>query len=474
MVRGSRVYSGMAPREVPLRLSTNLLTLMMSVVPASVACSSTPTNGSAAGGSATASAGSAASSAGAPTGGGASAATPSSGGVVSVGGGAAGAAGGTLDSAGTAPVGGGSDAGSGGTAGSSSAGTSAGGFGGTISGGSSSGGAGGSSAGGRLASCESAKTLKDAGSCTNRLIGVALSKARLGEAAFIEAAQQFNYATPENEMKWDVTEPQKGTFTFTDGDAIVDFAEAHGMKVKGHTLVWHNQLPDWLTALSATALRTAMTDHIAGVMAHYKGKVIAWDVVNEAYDDDGKLRNSIWGQKLGASFIDDAFTAARAADPNVKLYYNDYDIESAYAKADSVYEMVKSMKERNIPIDGVGMQMHTRTTDEDPPVPEFVANLERLLALGVEVTLSEMDVRYCDNGTDAQQKKRFHDIVAACLAHTGCGAITIWGISDQYSFLNDRTDLQCAGALPPRPLLWDDDYQKKPSFDGVMDALLGR
>ncbi|RYZ02743.1 MAG: endo-1,4-beta-xylanase [Myxococcales bacterium] len=319
-----------------------------------------------------------------------------------------------------------------------------------------------------------ATTLKDAGSCSNRLIGVALTNRHLGEPELAAAALEFNYVTPEDEMKWDVTEPQPGTFTFEEGDAIVEFAEANGMKVKGHTLVWHNQLPTWLNTLNETQLRAALKAHIEGVMAHYAGRVIAWDVVNEAFGDDGALRDSIWSQKLGRSFIEDSFRYARAADPNVKLYYNDYDIESAYDKADSVYEMVKDFKARGVPLDGVGMQMHTRTTDEDPPVPEFVANLERLLALGVEVVLSEMDVRYCADGTDEKQKKRFHDIVAACVAHPGCGAITVWGITDKYSFLNDRTDLQCAGSLPPRPLLWNDTYEKKPSFDGVLDALLGR
>ncbi|MDF3065193.1 MAG: cex [Polyangiaceae bacterium] len=363
----------------------------------------------------------------------------------------------------------GSPAGSGGVA--AVAGTGNGG----ASAGSGNGGGGGASGGtGGATACAGATTLKDAGSCTNRLIGVALTNRHLDEPEFAAAALQFNYVTPEDEMKWDVTEPQQGTFTFAEGDAIVEFAEANGMKVKGHTLVWHNQLPSWLDALNEAQLRAALKAHIEGVMAHYAGRVIAWDVVNEAFDDDGSLRSSIWSQKLGQSFIEDAFRFARAADPNVKLYYNDYDIESAYAKADSVYEMVKDFKQRGVPIDGVGMQMHTRTTDEDPPVPELIVNLDRLLALGVEVVLSEMDVRYCADGTDEKQKKRFHDIVAACVARSGCGAITIWGITDRYSFLNDRTDLQCAGSLPPRPLLWNDDYQKKPSFDGVMDALLGR
>jgi endo-1,4-beta-xylanase len=442
-----------------VRILSSLLTVVVAALPVSLACSDTSANDPVAGAGTTSAGGSAA---GAASGGASSAGTSgaSADGSISAGKGGAPATGGVVGAGG-----------SGGAAGGQSAGAGGGGNGGSGGG---SGAAGNGGAGGASAACANAKTLKDAGSCSNRLIGVALSKAHLADPQYAAAALEFNYVTPENEMKWDVTEPQQGNFTFQDGDAIVDFAAARGMKVKGHTLVWHNQLPDWLTSLSASALRTAMTDHIAGVMEHYKGKVIAWDVVNEAFEEDGQLRSSIWSQKLGATFIDDAFKAARAADPTVKLYYNDYDIESDYPKADSVYEMVKSMKERGIPIDGVGMQMHTRTTDEDPPVPEFIANLERLLALGVEVVLSEMDVRYCDNGTDEQQKKRFHDIVAACVARPGCGAITIWGITDQHSFLNDRTDLQCAGPLPPRPLLWNDEYQKKPSFDGVMDALLGK
>jgi GH35 family endo-1,4-beta-xylanase len=321
--------------------------------------------------------------------------------------------------------------------------------------------------------CASAKTLKEAGSCSNRLIGVALSTRHLSEQAYAAAALEFNYVTPEDEMKWDATEPTRNNFTFTAGDTIVDFAVAHGMKVKGHTLVWHNQLPSWLSGLGATDLNSALVAHIKGVMTHYRGKVIAWDVVNEAYDVNG-IRDSIWNRALGNAFIETAFRTAREADPNAKLYYNDYDIESAYAKSDAVYAMLKDFKTRGVPVDGVGMQMHTRTTDVDPPLPEFVTNLERFIALGLEVTLSAMDVRFCTGGTSAQQSKRYHDIVAACVAHPGCKDITFWGITDKYSFLNGRTDLECGSGDPPKPLLWDDNYQKKPAYDAVLNALLGR
>jgi endo-1,4-beta-xylanase len=365
-----------------------------------------------------------------------------------------------------------SGVGAGGATGGAPAGGASGSSGGSGAGGST-GGSGGS--GGVMANCETPATLKEAGSCTERLVGVALSAAHLAEGPYAEAALEFNYVTPENEMKWDVTEPTQNGFTFELGDQIVDFAVQNGMKVKGHALVWHNQLPQWLTSMTnADQIRSAMINHIQGVMEYYRGKVIAWDVVNEAFDDDGSLRDSIFSRYLGDSFIEAAFRAASEADPDVKLYYNDYDIESAYDKADSAYELVRDFVERGVPIDGVGMQMHTRTTDEDPPLPEFEANLQRIVDLGLEVVLSEMDVRLCADGTFEQQRTRYHDLIEVCMNEPKCTAITIWGITDQYSFLNERTDLQCAGTEPPRPLLWDDDYDEKPAYTGVMDALLGR
>lgn len=328
---------------------------------------------------------------------------------------------------------------------------------------------------GGTTSCGTPTTLKAAGACTGRLVGVALAAQHLAEPEYAERALQFNYVTPENEMKWDATEPTQGNFDFTQGDAVVAFALANGMKVKGHTLLWHNQLPAWLTSMTtASAVRAAMLGHIQGVMQHYDGKVIAWDVVNEAFDDNGVLRNSIFQTTIGPTYIEEAFRAAREADPEAKLYYNDYDIESDYPKADAVYDMVADFKARGVPIDGVGMQMHTRNTDEDPPIPELIANIDRLLALGVEVIISEMDVRLCADGTNAQQAQRYHDIVAACVARPGCTDVTIWGITDKYSFLNDRTDLQCAGTELPRPLLWDDAYVQKPAFDSLLDALAGK
>jgi endo-1,4-beta-xylanase len=182
---------------------------------------------------------------------------------------------------------------------------------------------------------------------------------------------------------------------------------------------------------NASDLRSAMVKHINGVMKHYQGKVIAWDVVNEAWspDDASQLRDSVFCRLLGKSYIDDAFKAARAADANAKLFYNDYATDGLSAKANSVYDMVKDMKERGIPIDGVGLQMHWRTVGSTLTAEEVAANMQRLADLGLEVVPSEMDVQPCKGGTLTDQQARYHDIVAVCVAQPRYTAVTFWGIT---------------------------------------------
>jgi endo-1,4-beta-xylanase len=325
------------------------------------------------------------------------------------------------------------------------------------------------------AGATTATSLVDAASCRGRLIGAALSTAHLADDSYASAARDFNFVTPESEMKWAYTEPTRDEFSFELGDRIVSFAEENGMKVKGHTLVWHNQLPSWVSALTDPSdLRAAMTNHITQEVEHYKGKVLAWDVVNEAWDpsDPTVLRDTIFSRLLGPSYIDDAFTAARAADPDAKLYYNDYGADGGGTKADSIYAMVADMKLRGIPIDGVGLQLHgsvaSSLTGDD-----VALNIQRFAALGVEVVLSEMDLNLCYGGTLDDQAVKFHDVVAACLGQPNCPAATFWGITDKYSWLN-YLDEGCAAGDTPRPLLWDDEYQKKPAYAGVLNALNGQ
>jgi endo-1,4-beta-xylanase len=311
-------------------------------------------------------------------------------------------------------------------------------------------------------------TLRSVAATRGRLIGAALGASHLAETDYAAtAAREFDFVTPENEMKWDATEPTQDDFDFTGGDAIVAFAQHNGMKVKGHNLVWHSQLPAWVSEITdATDLHDAMINHITQVVSHFRGEVIAWDVVNEAVADGGTgLRSDIFYQLLGAGYIDDAFRAAHAADPAALLIYNDYGAEGSGGKSDYVYNMAKGMLSRGVPINAVGLQMHTGSADS-PSAAAVAANMQRLALLGLNVFVSEMDVQIC-NGDLNGQSTRFHDIVADCAQAPLCLGVTVWGVPDKYSWLNGMT---CA---TPRPLLFDDNYAPKPAYTGVLNAFLG-
>jgi endo-1,4-beta-xylanase len=412
--------------------------------------------------------------------GGGGSATAGTGGGAPGSGGAAGTAGrgGAAGGAGA----GGASAGVGGAAG--GAGTGGGAGGGIAGVGGAAGGAGVSGAGGTF-TCTTATTLKAAASCSGRLFGAALAASHLTETGYATAAREHGFVTPENEMKWDQIEATRGTFTFGPADQIVTFAMQNGMKIKGHTLVWHKQLPAWVTSLTTAAdVRSAMLEHINGVMSHYKGKVAVWDVVNEAWVTDGRtgdgnpvIRTSVFSTALGPSFIDEAFMAARQADPAALLVYNEFADEGLSDKATAVYNMVKDMKTRGIPIDGVGMQMHIGI-NTNPTAADVATNMQRFADLGVKIFISEMDVNGCAGYSLDQEKTQYHDIVAACVAQPACAAVTVWGITDKFSWLdisvNSSSNAGCATGQSPLPLLWDDNYVKKSAYTGVMDALLGR
>lgn len=188
-------------------------------------------------------------------------------------------------------------------------------------------------------------TLGAAAAQSGRYFGTAIASGRLGDSAYTTiAGREFNMVTPENEMKIDATEPQRGQFNFTAGDRVYNWAVQNGKKVRGHTLAWHSQQPGWMQSLSGSTLRQAMIDHINGVMAHYKGKIAQWDVVNEAFADgsSGARRDSNL-QRTGNDWIEVAFRTARAADPAAKLCYNDYNVEDwTWAKTQAMYAMVET------------------------------------------------------------------------------------------------------------------------------------
>lgn len=322
-------------------------------------------------------------------------------------------------------------------------------------------------------------SLKQAASASGRRIGVALDAAPLSEAIYREiAVREFNYATAANEMKWDSLQPQPGQFNYARADQIVNFAEQNGLDVKGHTLVWFRQLPSWVQQLSGAAnVRAAMLNHIQTVVGRFRGRVVAWDVVNEAWNDDGlSMRDLIFQRALGDGYIDEAFRAARAADPDAKLYYNDFGTEGLSAKANAVYEMLRGMLERGVPIDGVGLQMHTLNINGAPTIADFIANIERLAALGLDVVISEMDISTCASGGSvaerlSAQRERVYNLVAACVTRPACTEITLWGLTDRYSWLDTNPDIsQCANGQQPLGLLFDANYQPKPAYEAALSA----
>ncbi|WP_027340893.1 endo-1,4-beta-xylanase [Hamadaea tsunoensis] len=277
---------------------------------------------------------------------------------------------------------------------------------------------------------------------------------------------EFGSITPGNSMKWDTIEPTQNTFNFTKGDAIVTFAQAHNQIVRGHTLVWHNQLPGWVSSLPAASVQAAMENHITQEATHYKGKVYSWDVVNEPFNDDGTYRTSPFYNAMGTAYIADAFRTARAADPTAKLYINDYNIDGTGAKADAMYSLVSSLKSQGVPIDGVGFQGHLAVQYGFPT--NMQANLQRFAALGLDVAITELDVRMvlpADSSKVATQNQYYTNVVNACIGVTRCVGITIWDYTDKYSWVPGTFSGQ-GSALP-----WDENLLKKPAYSAIAAAL---
>lgn len=312
-----------------------------------------------------------------------------------------------------------------------------------------------------------AGTLRDAG--VGKLVGTAVQSSLLADGQYSSVAgREFNYLTAEYEMKWDVIEPSPGAGNFGPGDAIVGFAMSQGMRVKGHTLIWHGSNPSWVNSLSTADLRSAFERHIRTVAGHYQGRIHTWDVVNEAVADDGSgLRDTVFRQKLGDSYIDDAFRLARAADPGARLFYNDYDGEGSSTKSNRIYELVRGLLSRGVPIDGIGLQMHIFAANR-PNDASIAANMRRLAGLGLTVHISEMDVRINNvpGSPEARlevQRAAYHDVVRVCWMEPRCEAITFWGFTDAHTWISGDS-----------PLLFDAQYMPKPAYRGVLDAMQGR
>ena len=331
------------------------------------------------------------------------------------------------------------------------------------------------------------KTLKDAYKDFFP-IGVAVAPRSLSGPDADLIISQFNSLTPENAMKMGPIHPEPNRYAWQDPDAIVAFAQKNGMKVRGHTLCWHNQTPKWFFTdstnkqVSREVLLARLKQHINDVVGRYKGRIYAWDVVNEAVPDTGTsiYRRSKFYEIIGEDYIEKAFEYAHAADPAAKLFYNDYNTESS-SKRDKIYQLLKKLKDKNVPVDGVGLQGHWSISE--PAKQELEKSIEQFSSLGLMIQITELDVsvhqkeherrekRATDSGEltaeilekqAAQYKMLFEVFRKYKSVITG---VTFWNVSDKSSWLDNFP-------VPGRkdyPLLFDQNYKPKKAFDGVVN-----
>jgi endo-1,4-beta-xylanase len=302
------------------------------------------------------------------------------------------------------------------------------------------------------------------------MIGTALSLDALNQDATYRTVlnREFNIVTAENAMKWESTEPNPNQFTFAGADTVVSTARANGQQIHGHTLVWHSQTPGWVQSLGATQMRAAMQSHINAVVGRYADSVRSWDVVNEAFNEDGTRRASFWQNTLGNDYIADAFRFARAADPDAELCINDFNTEGMNAKSNGLFSLVQQLVQQGVPINCVGFQSHLAIQFGFPS--NVQANFQRFANLGLNVKITELDVRMQtprDANKDTQQATFYRNMVSACVAVTRCNQITIWGFTDKFSWV-PQTFPSEGFALP-----FDNNYAAKPAYTAIDGALPG-
>jgi len=344
------------------------------------------------------------------------------------------------------------------------------------------------------------RSLKDA-YAGSFMVGAALNQAQFNEqdqrgVAIVKS--QFNTITPENILKWENVHPRLGEYAFAEPDRYVGFGERNGMFIVGHTLVWHSQTPRWVffdangNRVSRDTLLARLRDHIHTVVGRYKGRIKGWDVVNEAVDEDGSLRKSLWHEIIGPDYIEKAFQWANEADPQAELYYNDYSVENA-PKRNGIVNLVRNLQSKGIRVTAVGLQGHNRL--EWPTLAQQDSTIAAFAALGVKVAITELDIDVLPRATRAQTAdvsvsaapsaglnpytaglpdsvqqalaKRYADLFGVYMKHRGTVTrVTFWGVADGDSWLNGWP----VRGRTSYPLLFDRAGQPKPAFHAVIRA----
>lgn len=273
--------------------------------------------------------------------------------------------------------------------------------------------------------------------------------------------REFSAVTPENAMKWGVLEPERGKLDWSGADRVVDL----GKPVRGHTLLWWNQLPAWVAPLKGDELRQVIREHIRRTTERFRGKVDTWDVVNEPLDERGELRDDQFRRELGPGWVEDAGRTAKVGDPEAKLHLNETAADGRNPKSDGLLRLVRGLQDRGVPIDGVGFQAHL--TAEDGVPPGFRENLERFKALGLEVAVTELDVSVDlpASPEDLRRQAAVYAQVGRTCEEVGCSSLTVWGFTDRHSWI--------PGTQPGRgaATLLDEDYDPKPAHRALRRAL---
>jgi len=288
--------------------------------------------------------------------------------------------------------------------------------------------------------------------------------------------KEFNMVVPENVMKWKHIRPDKNTFSFEKADELVAFAEGNKMVVRGHTLVWGTEMPDWFVQLNSEEMYKSLEEHINKVAGRYKKKIYAWDVINEALTDEGEFNNDCLTRTIGPKYLELSLKLARETDPNAKLFWNEWGADCLNKRSDKFYELVKELLSKKIPLDGVGFQMHTglgrpKTTTPLPDVENVRKNFERFEKLGLEIHITEMDVQIQDgqgswNERLDQEADFYRDILKMTLDISNFKAIVLWGVNDKYSWISNwLTHNEDA------PLLFDKNNKPKPAYFAIKEVL---